>query len=181
MSRSTLGVCLVVGWMLMWGDIGVGTVVGGSLVAFALFVVFPSSRPVRPRVVVHPFAVLRLAAYFVGQLLVSNLLLSRELFRRRPVLEGRVVEVPMRTTSPSLLTMVINLAALTPGTMVVTADDAAPSVTVHVLMFDDGDDPSATIAQLRRLEELSVMAFGTKEAIAELSSAEARAPEVGRP
>ena len=108
MSRLTLGVCIVIGWMFLWGDVGVGPVIGGTLVVVTLYVVFPSSRASFPRVVVHPFAVARLFAYFVRQLVVSNALLTRELLRRRNSICTRVVEIPMRTSVPSLLTMVTN-------------------------------------------------------------------------
>lgn len=175
MSRLTLGVCLVVGWMFLWGDVGVGPLIGGSLVVSALYVVFPSRRPSLPRVVVHPLAVARLLAYFVRQLVVSNALLTRELLRRRTAICTRVVEVPMRTSVPSLLTMVTNLAALSPGTVVVDADEPAPGAPptffVHVLMFGDVDDPSGAIRSIHDLEERCVLAFGTNDAIGELGLA----------
>lgn len=169
MSRVTLGACLVLGWLFLWGDFGVGPMLGGTVVVCLTFLVFPSSRPVRPHVVVHPAAAMALITYFVSQLIVSNVRLTRELLRVHPRLSSRVVEVPMRTTVPSLLTMVTNLAALTPGTMVVGADEMAPSITVHVLMFGGSDDPGSTVAALHRLEELAVRAFGTKDAVAEFA------------
>jgi len=163
MSRFTLGCCLVAGWTLMWGDAGVGTVLGGAAVVIALFVVFPSARSVRPRGLVRPVAAVSLAAYFVRQLIVSNLVLSRELLRRRPQLSSRIVEVPMHTTSPALLTMVANLAALTPGTMVVDADEAGPTLTVHVLMAAGTDDPGAAIAGIHELEARAMRTFGVRD------------------
>lgn len=180
MSRFTLGLCLVVGWVLLWGDLGVGTVLGGSLVAIALFVVFPSNRAVLPRVVVHPVAVGRLVGYFVRQLLVSNALLTRELLRRRTSIRADRVAVPMRTTSHSLLTMVTNLAALSPGTVVVDVDErgATPTLLVHVLMFGDAEDPSVAVRSIHALEERAVLAFGTAEAIDELRAA---SPVAGAP
>lgn len=178
MSRVTLGACLVLGWLFLWGDGGVGPVLGGAAVVVVLFVMFPSERAIRPHVVVHPLAVAGLVAYFVRQVIVSNLMLSRELLRRTPAICSRVVVVSMHTTSPSLLTMVTNLAALSPGTMVVDADlpgpddpqGAPPTLSVHVLMFGGSDDPSRAIATIRQLEERSVRAFGTADAIAELES-----------
>ena len=171
MSRVTLGACLVLGWVVLWGDFEVGPVLGGVVVVCLIFLVFPSSRRIRPHVVVHPAAVVALIAYFAGQLVVSNIRLTRELLRVHPRLCSRVVEVPMRTTVPSLLTMVTNLAALTPGTMVVGADEVAPSITVHVLMFGGSDDPGSAVAALHRLEELAVRAFGTDAAVAEFAGA----------
>ncbi|HOT80353.1 MAG TPA: Na+/H+ antiporter subunit E [Microthrixaceae bacterium] len=175
MSRLTLGVCIVIGWMFLWGDVGVGPVIGGTLVVVTLYVVFPSSRASFPRVVVHPFAVARLFAYFVRQLVVSNALLTRELLRRRNSICTRVVEIPMRTSVPSLLTMVTNLASLSPGTIVVDADELAPgtppTLVVHVLMFGDLDDPEAAVRSVHALEERCVLAFGTNDAIRELELA----------
>jgi len=161
-SRGTLGVCLVVGWMLMWGDLGVGTAVGGSAVVIALFAVFPSNRAIRPRLLVRPVAVARLVAHFVVQLVVSNALLTRELLRWRTEISSRVVEVPIATSSPSLLTAISNLAALSPGTMVVDVmvGDAGATMFVNVLTFGGDDDPIHALSGLHRLEELTIRAFG---------------------
>ena len=173
MSRFTLGVCLVVGWLLLWGDVGVGPVVGGTLVAVALFVVFPSNRVVRPHVVVRPVAVLRLVVHFVQQLVVSNALLTRELLRRRRAMSTAIVEIPLRTSSPSLLTAITNLTALSPGTVVVDVDEtgATPTLVVHVLMFGGAEDPSVAVRSVHALEERTVRAFGTPDDLAELGRA----------
>jgi multicomponent Na+:H+ antiporter subunit E len=177
MSRVSLGACLVVLWVLMWGDLSVGTVLGGSAVALSLFVVFPSRRHLRPRIAPRPVAVARLVGYFVWELVVSNLMLSRELLRRRTSIRSRVIAVPMRTTSPSVLTMVTNLAALAPGTMVVDAleadaDHPTAVLTLHVLVFDDDADENAPVRALLELEARAARAFGSPEALAEIAAAE---------
>lgn len=168
MSRAVLGLLLVVSWILLWGGLTVANVVSGTLVVLLLYLVFPSTRPAWPRTVIHPGAFVRLLGYFVVQLVVSTLLIAREVLTPRSSLQSRVIDVDMRTSSRSLLTLITSMVALTPGTMAVAVRSEPPLITVHALVLGD---PQQVAEQLWRLEELCVRAFGTDEAIAEIEGA----------
>src|SRR5690606_14402246 len=72
MSRAVLGVMLVAMWALLWGGFTVANVFSGALVVVGLYLLFPSTRPIWPRTVLHPGAVARLVVYFVVQLVTST-------------------------------------------------------------------------------------------------------------
>lgn len=165
MSRITLGLLLLGMWLLLWGELSVGNVASGVLVIALLYLVFPSTRPLAPRTLLHPGAFARLVGYFLVQLVASNLLVAREVVSRRSRLRAHIVSVPMRTSSPGILTLVTNITALTPGVVATAVETSPPTITVHALVLRDVDEVNE---DLWRVEELCVRAFGTAEAVAEL-------------
>lgn len=167
MSRATLGVLLLGLWLLLWGSASPANVLSGVAAITLLYLVFPSARPVAPRTFLSPVGLARLLGYFVKQVVISNLLLAREIASPRSRLRAHILEVPMRTTSRPFLTLVANITALTPGTMAVSARAEPPTITVHALVLSDVD---AVARALWQLEERCVRAFGTADAVAELAA-----------
>jgi multicomponent Na+:H+ antiporter subunit E len=165
MSRVTLGALLLVMWLLLWGSVSVANVASGCIVIAVLFTVFPTRRPLLPIRGPRPVALIRLAGFVAYEMVVSSLLLARQVLSRHTRLEARVVEVELSTTSQSLLTLITNLTALTPGTMTVAVSTTPPVVTLHTLVLQDLE---AISENLRRLERLCVRAFGSRSEIAEI-------------
>lgn len=163
MSRLTLGFGLLVAWMLMWGSTSPGTILGGVVVIAAMYAIFPSTRQAIPSFNLHPVAVLRLAAYFVKQVVRSNLLLSIEVLRPTPSIRTTAVDVPMHVDSPSILTTVSNMCAMSPGTMVVGVNVDPPVLRAHILVFGSQADHSVAVRGIYALERLATAAFGSEE------------------
>lgn len=168
-------------WVLLWGRLSVANVVGGALVSLALLAVFPlEARPGDRRVVVRPFAALRLVGHVLVQLVTSNAAMSAQIVRVRPHLHPGVVRCPLRTRSDGVVTMVADVLAFGPGTMVVDVEcpDApgAATLLVHVLRVDETDRVRRAVA---RLEELVVAAFGSADEVAacRASPADGAVPE----
>lgn len=177
MSRAVLGVMLVAMWALLWGGFTVANVFSGALVVVGLYLLFPSTRPIWPRTVLHPGAVARLVVYFVVQLVTSTVLIAREVLSRQSHLRSQILEIDMRTSSQGLLTLITSIVALTPGTMAVAVRSRPPLVTIHALVLGD---PIEVAESIWELEELCVRAFGTPEAIAELDADRGRDGVVDR-
>ena len=158
--RVGLAGALVAIWVLLWGEASFANVLSGVLVAVALLTVFPSdAREGAPRFVVRPVAFLRLVGYFIVQLVVSNVLLTREVLSRRSRIRTGVVACELRTGSTRIMTIMANLLALTPGTMTVDAEDDPVVLHIHVLQLHDVDDVRAQVAHL---EWLVLRAFGPR-------------------
>lgn len=163
MSRVTLGVLMLVVWLLLWGSVTAANIVSGLVVVVVLFAVFPSRRAVAPNRRPRPIAVVRLGVYVAYEMVVSNVVLARQLMSRDTRLVARVVDVEMATTSEPLLTLITLFTALTPGTMTVAVTVSPPVITLHTLVVQD----RARIKDdLWRLERLSVHAFGSSAEIA---------------
>ena len=146
-------------WLLAWGSVSVANVVSGIVLIAVLMVAFPSSRRSGPRVRVHPIALVRLGAYVLGQLAVSNVLVAREIVSRRSRVRTGVVGYRVQQPSDLTLTLMANIVALAPGTMPVDVTDDPPVLYVHVLLLSDVDTARRTMA---RLEQLIVAAIETR-------------------
>jgi multicomponent Na+:H+ antiporter subunit E len=160
MSAFTVGAVSLVVWVLLWGDASLGNIISGMVVAALLMVVFPNDGPLWPRHFFHPLAALRFGGYFLWNIVVSNVVLSREILTRHSSIRTGVVVVPMPDCSPAMITFIANVTALTPGTMAVEISNDPPELSVHVLLLYDVDEARAAVDKLRYL---TVKAFGAPE------------------
>jgi len=146
---------LVVLWLLAWGEFSVPNVVSGVCVATGLLVAFPVARGSRPDLHPHLGKIVRLAWYVVSQLVSSNLVMTREILRRRTDLSPGVVAHRLVTPSDVVITIMTGIISLSPGTMTADIDPDGSTVYVHFLLLRDID---AARTDLARLEDLIVAA-----------------------
>ena len=160
MIRQTGFVVFLLGiWLLLWGEVSVANVVSGLLVAALLLLVFPRTSSTTG-FVVRPIPTLRFLLFFGREMVESVVLLSREVLSRRSRFHTGVIAVPVIGCPGSLLAVIANLIALTPGTMTVRIDPDTPTLYVHVLIFHDIESVRVKTEQLNRLV---VLAFAGKE------------------
>jgi multicomponent Na+:H+ antiporter subunit E len=148
---------LVSFWLLAWGEISVANVVSGIVVAAALLLAFPPYRPTVSGRSISPMGTARLVLYVLGQLVPSNVLVTREILSRRSRIRTGVVAHPLEEPSDAVLSLMAHVIALTPGTMAVEATNDPPVLYVHFLLLDDVAEARRTMA---RLERLAVAALG---------------------
>jgi multicomponent Na+:H+ antiporter subunit E len=169
---SGLGVWLVAIWLLLWNDLSVANVVSGVAVAVAVLSLsrLPKSFCVgsesgdRPRVSIPHL--IYFGGYVLVKLVQANLVLAWEIVTPwRDRIHTGIVAVPLRTSSDLAMTVVANVITLTPGTVTIEAKGTPPVLYVHVLHLDDIERVKA---ELLHLEELSVRAFGSRAARAQL-------------
>lgn len=163
---------IVVLWVLLWGDLSFANVAGGCAVA-TVVVVFsrtgrelPRSPEPEHRARVSPLAVVHFAGFFVYKLIESNLVLAWEIITPQNQINTGIVRVPLRTEANLATIVVADAVTLTPGTLVIEADGSPPVLYVNVLHLHDLE---RVRRDLLRIEELSVRAFGSKAARAQLS------------
>jgi multicomponent Na+:H+ antiporter subunit E len=152
-------VLLVALWILAWGKLTLANVLSGVLVAAVLFAVFPSTRRTFARPP-RPVATARLVLYVLGQMVVSNVLVAREILSRQSRIRTGVIAHRMRDPSREVITVLANIVALTPGTMTVDVTEEPPVVYLHFLLLDDVDEARRSAA---RLEDLVIAAIGRPE------------------
>jgi multicomponent Na+:H+ antiporter subunit E len=160
---------LVVLWLLAWGDLSLANLVSGAAVAAAVLIAFPPRRPAGRRVRFRARGAAALAAYVVSQLVVSNVLMTWQILRRRPDVRPGVLAHRLRHPSEEAVTVMTSIIALSPGTM--TADVDAASTTIYVHFFRLHDVPAARAA-LDRLERLVMGAIATTPAAPSVQPAE---------
>jgi multicomponent Na+:H+ antiporter subunit E len=142
---------LVVLWLLAWGEWSAANLLSGLAVATAIFIAFPLARRRTARVRLHPFGIVRLGGYVIAQLAVSNVLMTRQILRRRPDVRPGVVAHRLRRPSEEAVTVMTSIIALSPGTMTADVDDASTTIYVHFFRLADVADARASLARLERL------------------------------
>jgi multicomponent Na+:H+ antiporter subunit E len=148
---------LVFFWLLAWGHVSVANVVSGILVATGLLIAFPPHRRAVPGPSISPVGTAKLVLYVLGQLVPSNLLVTREVLGRRSRIRTGVLAYPLEQPSDAVLSLMAHVIALTPGTMTVEATSDPPVLYIHFLLLDDLAKARLTVA---RLERLAVAALG---------------------
>lgn len=157
MSAVVRVVLLLALWLLAWGDVSLANIVSGVVLAVVLLVAFPARRPAATKARVSPVGVAKLILYVLGQLIVSNVLVAREVLSPRSRIRSGVLAYPVQHPSDEVLSLVANVLALTPGTMTVEATRDPAVLYVHFLLLGDLDAARRTIG---RLERLAVAALG---------------------
>jgi multicomponent Na+:H+ antiporter subunit E len=155
-KRPLFVVWLVVAWVLLWGRLSWANVLSGLAVVAVLLAVVPVGGTDR-RPVVRPLALARLAGHFLVELVRANVTLTRTILAPRDRLRTGVVAVPLDDVSDGVLTVVVNLAALTPGTMIVEVERDPTVIYVHVTALRDRED---VVRELRTAQRLAEAAFG---------------------
>lgn len=145
-------------WLLAWGQISVANVVSGIVVAAALLAAFPPPTSQSPAVRVRPLAVGRLAGYVAVQLVTSNIVMTREVLRRRSSSRPGVLGHRLQQPSEHVVTVMTSVIALSPGTMTVDVDRTSSTIYVHFLFLRDVDAAHASLARLERLAWTAITA-----------------------
>jgi multicomponent Na+:H+ antiporter subunit E len=170
-------VALVAIWILSWGGLTWANLVSGIAVAVGTLVAAPGVRGRTHAPVIRPIPTLVLAAHVLRDVVVSNVQLARLVVARRPRIATGVVRVPLAGCSDAVLTTIVNLVAMTPGTMTVEVGHDPTVIYVHVLYLDD---PDAVRQGIWRLRDRLLRAFGTPDAIAAVERAAAESAAGGR-
>jgi multicomponent Na+:H+ antiporter subunit E len=148
---------LVVLWLLAWGDPTLANLLSGVAAAALLLLAFPPSSRLRGRVRISSIGVARLSAYVVRQLVVSNVLMARQILSRHPDARPGVLAHRLHRPSEEVVTVMTSVIALSPGTMTADVDDDSSTIYVHFFRLLDVE---AARAGLDRLEHLVLAAVG---------------------
>jgi multicomponent Na+:H+ antiporter subunit E len=163
--RVVLVAWLTVLWVVLWQRPSAGNVVGGLVAAAIVLAVVPARRPARRDHALRPLRLAAFLGWFGWQLLLSNLVVAREVVTPRDRIRTGIVRVPVRGCSDLVTTIVANAITLTPGTLTLEARRDPPTLYVHVLHLYDLDRVRRDILTTQRLV---VRAIGSAEAIAAL-------------
>jgi multicomponent Na+:H+ antiporter subunit E len=144
-------------WIALWGDLSVGNVIGGVLVAIFVIVVAPVDRR-SATLSVRPFALAGLALVFLWDLIVASVEVAGLVIRPRAKVEPTIIAVALSTTSDTIVTIVANMVSLTPGTLTLDARHDPTTLYIHVL---DARRRDRVITDVHALEARVVRAVRT--------------------
>jgi multicomponent Na+:H+ antiporter subunit E len=150
-----LSAWLVTVWVALAGDLTLGNVLAGVIVAAALQAAFPTLA-VRAPDHFRPLAFIRFVGYFLYKLVEANVLVAWEVVTPRNRPNQGIVAVPVHGADDLLLTTLANTISLTPGTLTLEVRRDPPTLYVHVMHIRTVEQ---TRREVLRLEELMLDAF----------------------
>ena len=159
-DRVIAAVALMTVWVLLWGTLSVGNVIGGLLVAAVILAVFPLP-PVRFRGRPRPLGILRFAARFLADLVVASVQLAWTAFRFGYVPRTAIIRVPLRVHSDLNLTLTGEAVSLVPGSLIVDTDQASTTLYVHFFDVSDRHAVERARAVVYEVEARIVRAVGS--------------------
>lgn len=155
---------LTVIWVLLWGDLSVGNVLSGGLIAALVVVVLPMP-PIPFAGRIRLGGLVKLTAKFLLDVVVASVQVAIQVFdfRRQP--RSAIVKLNMRSDSDLYLTITAEMTSLVPGTLAIELQRPNSMMLVHVLLGHN-DDLDARIADIRAQEDRVLAAFASDEELA---------------
>jgi multicomponent Na+:H+ antiporter subunit E len=135
MTGFLLNLVLAIVWALLMGSIDLPNLIVGFLLGYlVLWLVQPvlGKTSYFRRV---PHAV-RFLAYFVKELVISNLVVARDVLSPHPRRRPGVVAVPLDARTDVEITLLSIVVLLTPGTLVLDVSDDRSVLYVHTMFLD---------------------------------------------
>jgi multicomponent Na+:H+ antiporter subunit E len=175
-------VWLTVVWVLLWGEVSVGNVLAGLVVALVVSLATPLP-PIAAGSRLRPVACARLVARFAVDVVVASFQVGVQAFRPRPPLSA-VIGVRLRSASDLYLTLTAELCSLVPGSIVVEAHRLTGTLYLHVLDVGGPDGIEAARRRVLEQEERVLRAFASDAQLAAAGlgppgPVPSTAPEVG--
>lgn len=177
MTAVLFAAFVVVLWVLLWGTLSAANVLSGLAVAAVIAVLLPDTVLWRRRPPIRPLAIARLLGRIAVDITMANLVVARQVLSPRETPFTGIIGVPMHGAPDTLLTFVAGVLALSPGILPLDVASEPGTVYAHILR---GEDLEATRAQIGRLAELTIRAFGSDQLIADLDAGLTAPPRPGR-
>ncbi|MDP9022382.1 MAG: Na+/H+ antiporter subunit E [Actinomycetota bacterium] len=165
MNRIGIVAVLAVAWTALWRDASPGTVLAGLAVGSAVSVAAGDGGTPAWRPLLRPVAMVRFVVAFLWNLTTASVAVAWDVVTPEERVREAIVLVPLRTGSDAIVTTVANAISLTPGTVTVDVERDPIGLYIHVMHFRDADHARS---QVRRLEELAIRAFGSRDEVARL-------------
>ena len=147
-------------WCALWSDLSFANVVWGAVVGLLGLLMLPP-KPGPSGVGVRPLWALAYLANGLWSLVVSSAVVAWEVITPGSQINQAIVEVPLRTRSVGIATLVGNTVTLTPGTLTLEIRREPPALYIHILHLRSVESVRADIS---RLEDLALRAFPAVDA-----------------
>lgn len=157
MKLFLLNIALAVIWAILEGEINLPNLVFGFVIGYAILLAsrraFGSSRYIGTA-----NKLIRLALFFMWELLVTNLTLAYDVLTpHMNLMKPRVIAVPLDLTSDIQITALANLLSLTPGSLSLDVSSDRRVLYVHFMYAQNAEAATRSIKEgiERRLRELT--------------------------
>ncbi len=139
-----LSILLGVVWVLLVGDLGLGTIVLAIILALGIGWILP--RPATPRIN-QPFALIAYGGLVVWDVVVASIQVARIIvFMPKDQIKSAFIAVPIDLPSPQAITILAGTITLTPGTLTADISSDGSVLLIHAL---HAPDPAATRDEIK--------------------------------
>lgn len=146
MSGLLLNLILALAWAALAGDFSLDSLVMGFVIGFAVLLV--SQRIVgTPSYARRAWQLVDLLAFFLFELITSNLRVALDVLRPRLTMRPGVIAVPLELSSEAEVMLLVNLVMLTPGTLALDISSDRSELFIHTMHAGDPDKVRAQIKQ----------------------------------
>ena len=155
MSVFLLNLLLAVLWAAVVGSVdGVHLMTGFAVGYMVLWVARPVLGPTR--YFGKLFEAIRFVAFFLYELVLSNLRVAWDVLTPRAYRRPGVVAIPLEASTDLEITLLANLVTLTPGSLSLDVSSDRKCLFVHAMFVEDADQIRSDIKQgfERRVLEL---------------------------
>lgn len=129
---------LVFAWVAVTGEVSVGNLLEGAVLAGLLVLLLRVPLRRRIRLEKAPKA-LGLLLYFLKEILLSNAAVARSLLSPVSSLSPGIVAVPLDVKSDAGITVLANLITVTPGSLCIDVSPDRRTLYIHALHVEDPD------------------------------------------
>jgi multicomponent Na+:H+ antiporter subunit E len=137
-SHLLLNTVLALVWALLTGVFEPGNLAVGFLLGY--FILFTARRVVGPSTYFEKVPqALSFGLYFLRELVVANLRVAADVLQPYGRLQPRIIAVPLDAHTHLEVTVLANLIALTPGTIVLDVSTDRRMMYVHAMHAPDAD------------------------------------------
>ncbi|QVQ53540.1 Na+/H+ antiporter subunit E [Spiractinospora alimapuensis] len=161
LRRTPWLIALVLIWLFLWGDFGVGRILSGLVVSAIVVLLFPMP-PIAIGVRPHPFRLLVVIVSLGWELVAGSFRVGAMVLRRDPP-RSAVIEVPVPSRSDLALTFLAIAFSVTPGSSAIEVWRHPGRIYVHVLGVKDKADVEKTRKSAHLLTERVLLALGAKK------------------
>jgi len=131
---------LAVIFACLQGNFSLPNLLGGFVIGIILFALLPKRMTgfthIRP---VNYGRLVMFIGYFLGQLLVANIRIAREILTPGLDIRPGIVAVPLDATTDAEITVLAQVITLTPGTLSMEVSPDRRTLYVHALHIPDGN------------------------------------------
>ena len=132
-----INIVLTIIWAGLFGTVDIPTLASGFLVSyFFLWVVYRGENG-RPAYFTKPFGVLCFLGYYLKELVVSNIIIARDILTPTHYMKPGVVAIPIQARTDVEITILANLITMTPGTLSLDVSADRKTLYVHAMYIHD--------------------------------------------
>lgn len=132
-----INLILTIVWAGLFGTFDLPTLASGFLLSYFFLWVIHRGGGRPPAYFTKPPKIAAFLAYYLKELVVSNLIIARDILTPTHYMRPGVVAIPLRSSTDFEITLLANLITMTPGTLSLDISEDRKTLYVHAMYIHD--------------------------------------------